>query len=153
MSPLRRNRRALRSGRLSPKSSPLPCGSIRPRFGGTKEQVRRGAETDRGVLLVDGVNLAAATARKDADAFVSSFMRISDAYGNRQVHIIVGYASSPGGLNGEADMRDWIREKLTDQVFDIVAQNAEFKKAAAEAWSELRADPQMVLRPVAGTEA
>ena len=36
----------------------------RPRvsaFGGTKEQVRRGAETDRGVLLVDGVNLAAAT--------------------------------------------------------------------------------------------
>ena len=128
----------------------------RPRvsaFGGTKEQVRRGAETDRGVLLVDGVNLAAATARKDADAFVSRFMRISDAYGNRQVHIIVGYASSPGGLNGEADMRDWIREKLTDQVFDIVGQNAEFKKAAAEAWTELRADPQMVLRPVAGTDA
>ena len=50
-------------------------------------------------------------------------------------------------------MRDWIREKLTDQVFDIVAQNAEFKKAAAEAWSEVRADPQTVLRPVAGTEA
>ncbi len=87
MSPLRRNRRALRSGRLSPKSSPLPRGSIRPRFGGTKEQVRRGAETDRGVLLVDGVNLAAATARKDADAFVSRFMRISDAYGNRPVHM------------------------------------------------------------------
>ncbi|MCY4572955.1 MAG: hypothetical protein OXF01_09140, partial [Gemmatimonadetes bacterium] len=51
------------------------------------EQVRRGAETDRGVLLVDGVNLAAATARKDADAFVSRFMRISDAYGNRPVHM------------------------------------------------------------------
>ena len=127
----------------------------RPRvsaFGGTKEQVRRGVETERGVLLVDGVNLAAATARKEADAFVSRFMRISDAYGNRPVHIIVGYASSPDGLNGEAHMRDWIREKLTDQVFDVIAQKAEFKKAAADAWSELRADPQTVLRQVAGTE-
>ena len=87
----------------------------RPRvsaFGGTKEQVRRGVETEHGVLLVDGVNLAAATARKEADAFVSRFMRISDAYRNTPVYIIVGYASSRGGLNGEAHMRDWIREKL-----------------------------------------
>ena len=128
----------------------------RPRvsaFGGTSEQVRRGLETERGVLLVDGVNLAAATARKEADAFVSRFLRISDAYGSRPVHIIVGYSSSPGGLNGEAHMRDWIREKLTDQVFDVVVQNAEFKKAAADAWTRLGADPQTVLRPVAGTEA
>jgi len=72
----------------------------RPRvsaFGGTKEQVRRGVETERGVLLVDGVNLAAATARKKADAFVSRFVRISDAYGNRPVHIIVGYPVTDGG--------------------------------------------------------
>ena len=125
----------------------------RPRvsaFGGIKEQVRRGAETDSGVLLVDGVNLAAATARKDADALVSRFMRISDAYGNRPVHMIVGYSASPGGLNGEAHMCEWIREKLTDQVFDVVAQNAEFKKAAADAWRKVRADPQMVLRAVGG---
>ena len=64
-------------------------------FGGAREQVRRGTETDRGVLLVDGVNLATATARNDADALVSRFMRISDAYGNRPVHIIV-IAPVPG---------------------------------------------------------
>lgn len=126
----------------------------RPRvsaFGGAREQVRRGAESDRGVLLVDGVNLAAANARKDADALVSRFMRISDVYGNRPVHMIVGYSASPGGLNGEAHMCDWIREKLTDQVFDVVAQNAEFRKAAADAWSKVGADPQTVLRPVGST--
>lgn len=111
-------------------------------FGGASERVRRGAETDRGVLLVDGINLAAGTARRDADALVSRFMRIRDAYRNRPVHIIVGYAASPGGLNGEAHMCEWIRAKLTDQVFDVVSQNAEFKKAAADAWSRLEADPQ-----------
>ena len=118
-------------------------------FGGTTERVRRGLETDRGVLLVDGVNLAAATARKEADAFVSRFLRISDAYENGTVHIIVGYASSPGGLNGEAHMRDWIRSKVTDKVFDVVAQNAEFKKAAADAWSKIEVGQQTVLQPIA----
>ena len=95
--------------------------------------------------MVDGVNLAAATARKEADAFVSRLMRIRAAYENRQVHIVLGYAASPGDLNGEAHMRDWIRRQLTDRVFDIVAQNAEFRKAAADAWSELGADPQGAL--------
>ena len=32
----------------------------------------------------------------------------------------------------------------------MVAQNAEFKKAAADAWSRLGAEPQTVLRPVRG---
>ena len=148
----RRVRRIDRQSMTPSVSCLIPSRPRVSAFGGTKEQVRRGVETERGVLLVDGVNLAAATARKEADAFVSRFMRISDAYGNRPVHIIVGYASSPDGLNGEAHMRDWIREKLTDQVFDVIAQKAEFKKAAADAWSELRADPQTVLRQVAGTE-
>ncbi|MCY3775827.1 MAG: hypothetical protein OXH11_07565 [Candidatus Aminicenantes bacterium] len=121
-------------------------------FGGTKEQVRRGLETGRGVLLVDGVNLAAATARKEADAFVSRFMRIRNAYGDRPVHIIVGYASSPGGLNGEAHMCEEIQEKLTDQVLEVVVEQVEFKMVAADAWAEVRGDPQTALPVTAGTE-
>ena len=121
-------------------------------FGGAREQVRRGVETDRSVLLVDGVNLAAANARKEADAFVSRLMRIRAAYENGQVHIVVGYSASPGGLNDEAHMREWIQARLTDRVFDMVTQNADFRKAAADAWSELGADPPGALPMIAGEE-
>ena len=115
----------------------------RPRvaaFGGTTEQVRRGVETDRGILLVDGVNLAVSTARKEADALVSRFLRIKNAYRNRPVRIIVGYAASPDGLNGEAHMCDWIREQLTEQVFDVSTEHAEFRKATTDAWTALQGD-------------
>ena len=119
-------------------------------FGGAKERVRRGMETNRGVLLVDGVNLAASKGRENADALVSRFLRIRAAYPHRPVRMIVGYASSPGGLNGEAHMCEWIRDRLTDQVFDVITQNVEFQKAAAEAWRELRVEEQPGLGEMVG---
>ena len=115
-------------------------------FGGASEQIQRGLETERGVLLVEGVNLAAPKARKEADALVSRFMRIQAAYPKRTVRMIVGYSSSPGGLNGEAHMCEWIREKVTEEVFDVIGQNGEFQKAAAEAWRRIKGEPQMGLR-------
>ena len=115
-------------------------------FGGATEQIQRGLETERGVLLVEGVNLAAPKARKEADALVSRFMRIQAAYPKRTVRMIVGYSSSPGGLNGEAHMCEWIREKVTEEVFDVNGQNAAFQKAAAEAWRRIKGEPQMGLR-------
>ena len=134
-------------GELADHIPPRPNVSA---FGGATEQVQRGLETDRGILLVDGVNLAAAKARKEADALVSRFMRIRAAYRDRPVRVIVGYASSPGGLNGEAHMCDWIRKKVTDQVFDVIVQNAEFQKAAADAWSQLKVEPQPSLGAMVG---
>ena len=122
-------------------------------FGGARAQIQRGLETDRGVLLVEGVNLAAPKARKEADALVSRYMRIRAAYAKRTVRMIVGYASSPGGLNGEAHMCDWIREKVTGEVFDVIAQNAELQEAAADAWRELKGEPQMALRVTGGRES
>ena len=121
-------------------------------FGGAREQIQRGLETDRGVLLVEGVNLAAPKARKEADALVSRYMRIRAAYATRTVRMIVGYASSPGGLNGEAHMCDWIREKVTGKVFDVITQNAELQEAAADAWRELKGESQMALRVTGGGE-
>ena len=123
----------------------IPARQSVSAFGGTSEQIQRGLETDRGVLLVEGVNLAAPKARKEADALVSRFMRIRAAYPERTVRMIVGYSSSPGGLNGEAHMCDWIREKVTRQVFDVVAQNAEFQEAAAEGWRRITGEPQVWL--------
>ncbi len=123
----------------------IPAKQSVSAFGGASEQAQRGLETNRGVLLVEGVNLAARRARKEADALVSRFMRIQAAYPNRSIRVIVGYSSSPGGLNGEAHMREWIREKVTEEVFDMVAQNAEFREAASEAWKRITSEPQMRL--------
>ena len=136
-------------GQLASRIPPRPEMAA---FGGAKEQVRRGLATDRGVLLVDGVNLAASKARKEADALVSRLLRIRAAYPSRPVRMIVGYASSPGGLNGEAHMCEWIRDRLTDQVFDVITQTAEFQEAAAEAWKELRVEEQTGFRGMVGRD-
>lgn len=125
------------SGALGDLAQRIPKKPRVSAFGGAEEQVWRGLVTERGVLLVDGVNLATGNARTEADALVSRFMRIDAAYKNRPVRMIVGYSSSPGGLNGEGHMRDWIRAKLTDQVFDLTTQKTEFQDAAADAWRQL----------------
>jgi len=114
-------------------------------YGNARETVRRGAVTAQGVLLVDGVNLAASRARSDADALVSRFMRIRAAYSERPVRMIVGYTSSPGGLNGETHMRDWIREQLTPHVFDLTAEDEAFAAATRAAWDLLSSDSQRSL--------
>ena len=111
-------------------------------FRGATEKVRRGVVTDRGILLVDGVNLAASNARRDADAFVSRFMRILAAHQGHRVSIVVGYSSSPGGLNGEAHMRDWISHRLPAKVFDLSTQATEFQDAAADACRQLDEEPE-----------
>ena len=125
------------SGALGEWAQRIPTRPCVSAFGGAQERVRRGVVTDQGVLLVDGVNLAAANARKEADALVSRFMRIRSAYQSRPVRMIVGYSSSPGGLNGEGHMRDWIRDRLTDDIFDLTTQKNEFQAAAADAWRQM----------------
>lgn len=126
---------------LGSAANDLPKRVCVAAYGGAREQVRRGAVTDRGVLLVDGVNLAARKARDAADALVSRFRRIREAQ-ERQTHIVVGYTSSPGGLNGETHMRDWIRRELTEQVFDLTTEEKKFREATLAAWREVEDDPQ-----------
>jgi hypothetical protein len=111
-------------------------------FGNAREVIRRGAVTADGVLLIDGVNLAASHARDEADALVSRFMRIVAAYSGRPVSVIVGYTASPGGLNGERHMRDWIRERLTSDVFDLVSEGQQFQAATRAAWERLSSEDQ-----------
>lgn len=102
-----------------------------PAFGGVKEEVRRGVMTEHGMVLIDGVNLSKKDARRDADALASRLMRIKAA--NKKVEMIVGYTASRDGLNGEADMRDWLMEKVTDMVFDLTAEDGAFRAASAKA--------------------
>lgn len=113
-------------------------------FRGVEEAVSRGARGEAGIVVVEGVNLAASTARRDADATVSRIQRIQAGEGGGEhTTVIVGYNASPGGLNGEAHMVDWIRRKATNLVFDLSTQDAAFREATEAALQ--RMSPQ---RPI-----
>lgn len=66
----------------------------------------------------------------DADALASRLLRIREGMIDSHLSVVVGYMASPGGLNGEADMRDWILEKVTPDVYDLSSESEQFKQAA-----------------------
>ena len=89
-----------------------------------------GMETETGLLVVDGVNLSVKKqARKDADALVSRMGRISAVPRQKKVEFVVCYIASPGGLNGESDLRDWIKAKVTQHVYDSGTEQELVRKA------------------------
>ncbi len=115
---------------LGSTSAKLKPGATFRAFGGVEEPVLRGAVGASGAVLVEGVNLAGAHARRDADALASRLLRIRDGMLDSHLSMVVGYVASPGGLNGEADMRDWIREKVTPDVYDLASEGEQFRDAA-----------------------
>jgi hypothetical protein len=68
-------------------------------YHGATESVLRLAQGEGGTVIVEGVNLAASTGRKDADALVSRLLRVK-AGGLEQAQVVVGYLASPGGRTG-----------------------------------------------------
>ena len=130
---------------LGELATEIPTGTQVEAFGGATETVRRGTITQKGVLLVDGVNLATTQARKEADALVSRVMRIRAAYTERPVTVIVGYTASPGGLNGERHMCEWIQKILTRDVYDLTAEDVPFREATRTAWAQLSLEDQTTL--------
>jgi len=62
---------------------------------------------------------------------VSRLLRIRKAYSDDDsLDMLVGYSSSPGGLNGETHMKDWIVEMVTENVFDLSCEKSEFQSIA-----------------------
>ena len=100
-------------------------------FGGAREQVLRRAANPTGEVIIEAVNLAAANGRTEADALVSRLKRIEAAHSSRPIVFLIGYIASPGGLNGETHMRDWMRKQVTQDVYDLIADRAVFQERAA----------------------
>ncbi len=96
-------------------------------FRDAKESVLRAAKSDSGMVVVEGVNLAGSTARKDADALVSRLLRIRAGSEGSTTNFIVGYLASPGGLNGEGHMREWMKERVTPDVYDLNTEREQFR--------------------------
>lgn len=100
-------------------------------FGDAEEVIGRGLVEPAGTLIIEGVNLASGNARRNADALVSRLLRIKEAYsGSTPLDMIIGYSSSPGGLNGETHMKNWISKMITENVFDLSSERAKFQSIA-----------------------
>ena len=98
-----------------------------------QEAVNRGAIGPQGVVVVEGVNLASVTGRRDADALVSRLERIM-AGPTEAPYVVVGYLSSPGGLNGEADMKSWIEARVAPgTTFNLLHERSAFRNATRSA--------------------
>ena len=90
----------------------------------------------RAWLIVEGVNLAAGTTERDADALASRLLRAKTGTGGRK-KFLVGYLAPPDGLNGQAVLRDWIVEQTEAEAFDLLRERDEFHDAARDAATEV----------------
>lgn len=124
---------------LGPLADDVPKGLTVPAFRHRQEEVHRGARGRAGTLLVEAVNLAAQQARKDADAMVSRLLRILAADDDERTRVVIGYRSSPGGLNGESDLRDWMVDQVTSEVFDVIREANELRTATKRRLLEIQA--------------
>jgi Protein of unknown function (DUF3037) len=113
---------------LGPLANRLDKGEV-VGFKGHPVSVKRFKEDSNHILVIEGVNLATSAAEQDADALVSRLLRIQERDGktkSKKVMTLVGYLTSPNGLNGEAFLVEWIREKAQAQTFDLLRQGDGF---------------------------
>lgn len=119
-----------------------------PAFHDASERVLRGARTESGTVILEAVNLAGRYARRDADALVSKLMRIEQARSSDHTVIgIVAYTSSPGGLNGETHMKEWIATTVTSHVYDLNRERDRLRAVAGQALSEIGSQTSFAITP------
>lgn len=98
-------------------------------------RVLQGTSAD---VIVDAVNLSSTDAPRQADEMVGKLCRARlNGRGlvkkQRPVRAIIGYVSSPGGLNGETYLRNWIEQAGDAKVFDLIREGDKLQEAAREA--------------------
>lgn len=121
-------------------------------FGDANEVVRRGVRHGSRLLLIDGVNLASKNARSRADELVSKFLRIKKYYPPDSIDVVIGYWASPGGLNGEAHMKEWIETNVTSKVFDLSRQKIEMQQTTREIVESMEAQMELPLECAVSSE-
>lgn len=98
-------------------------------YGGRDVRVLRAHKGRFGFVVIEGVNLAAGQAETLSDALVSKLLRVKTANPSN-CEFVVAYVTSPDGLNGEAVLVDWIKEKTGAQVFDLQRERDKLRQAA-----------------------
>lgn len=99
-------------------------------FGGRKVKVLRHAANQQRMVIVEAINLASRDAELDADALFGRLSRIRAAQSQQEVRFVLGYLASPGGLNGEKALKEFIETEIEAPMFDLDRQKDEFQEAA-----------------------
>ena len=100
-----------------------------PGFGGRSVTVLRAYQGARGWVVIEGINMAASQAEVQADATASKLLRLRSGL-DQDCRILVGYLSSPEGLNGESVLIEWLEQKTGAHTFDLMKQRADFHVTA-----------------------
>ncbi len=106
-------------------------------YHGRDVPVSRGAKSNSVTIIVEAANLAGVGADDEADKLTSRVQRIREGNRTGEILFVLGYITSPGGLNGEAALRDWIQFKTGETLFDLSREQREFREQAQAALSKL----------------
>jgi hypothetical protein len=101
-----------------------------PGFHGRQVKVLRCATNRNRTVIVEAVNLASRDAEIDADALYGRLSRIRANQSKQEIRFVLGYLASPGGLNGEKALKEFIEERIETPMFDLDRQRDEFQEAA-----------------------
>jgi hypothetical protein len=85
------------------------------------------------------VNLAAATAEKEADALASRLASIRSGESEREIRFVLGSLAPANERAGTRGLRAWIEHVSGAALFDLEEEAAAFHAAAAAALAELKA--------------
>lgn len=107
-------------------------------FAGKPVQVMRVFRGARRDVVVDAVNLSVEDAPRQADEIVGKLQRArTNGHGlcakERSLTAVVGYVSTPSGLNGEAYLKNWIEMAGKAKAFDLRIEQAELRRAVNDA--------------------
>ena len=120
-------------------ASQLPCGESVAGFHNRPIPVLRCISGKQQMVIVEGVNLAAATAEKDTYALTSKLRSIRNQNddSNRRTSFVVGYLASPAGLNGEATLKEWFEKDVGIPMFDLTREPSLFRENVLNAVTSL----------------
>jgi hypothetical protein len=67
-------------------------------------------------------------------------LRIKEGNEQRAVRFVLGYVASPGGLNGDAVLKEWIEHKVGAEMFNLDREKDSFRDAASRAVADVNDD-------------
>lgn len=103
-------------------------------YGDRPVTVTRAYEGRCATVVIEGVNLAA-DPDASSDLAAGKLLRIRDGH-PRPCQMIVGYLTSPGGLNGEKVLVDFLCMRTGARAFDLMKERSEFYRQADESVAE-----------------
>jgi len=105
-------------------------------------RVMKAKQSHSGLVVIDAVDLSGKDAVPYADELTSRLQRIKAGPPRDTLRFITGYLSSPGGLNGEVYMVDWIKDQVDEHVYDLIHEQDLFAGEARRALSAIRNERQ-----------